>query len=122
GAAHERPARPFAQHHRLAALLAHVLGRLARQLRLALGVDVHGRLALGITRTAQERPAPAHPLQHRLAAVGAGMLGRLGLLARLVLLAGDGAALLDVIALRIPRAAEELAEAAEALLQRLAAQ
>src|SRR5207245_140959 len=91
----ERPARPLAQHHRLAALVADVLRRHRRAHRLALGVEVHRGLALRVAAAAEERPAPPHPLDHRLAALGALVLRRLR---RLFLAVFGGAALLDVVA------------------------
>src|SRR5207253_4390447 len=104
----------LAQDHRLAALVAGVLGGPAGQHRLAGGVEVHRRLALGIAAAAQERAALAHALEHRLAALRAGVLGLDGSLS-----AGVAFARLSIFALRVAGAAIELTRLAETHHQRL---
>src|SRR5262249_39569057 len=74
-AGQERPARPLAQDHRLAALIANMLGRLAGQDRFTLRIEVHGRLAVGVTPASPEGAALTHAFEHRLAAFRAQMLG-----------------------------------------------
>src|SRR5262245_27883881 len=96
----KRTALALAQHHRLAALVADVLCRPRRKHGLALGVEVHRGFAVGITRAAEELAALPHPLQHRLAAYRT----------RNVRLHRRNAAFLrlDVLALGVARAADEL--------------
>src|SRR5207302_11079552 len=96
-AAEERAARALAQHHWALALGAQMLGRLAGDDRLPLGVEVHRRLAFGIAAAREELAALAGPADHFLAAVRTVDAGRRRFLAGG--LAFDGL-LLDVGALR----------------------
>src|SRR5262249_13645349 len=114
------PAPALAQHHRLAALLALVLGRPSREDGLAVLADVHGRLALRVAGAAQKLAAgPLLAAEHVLAARRAGDVRLDGVLSLGRALAG-----LDVLAALLEaRTADERASGllAEVLHQRLAA-
>src|SRR5262249_596881 len=99
-----------------AVALRHLLGDKAGAAlgtRLEDGLVPHHELAFGIAVAGvEELPAPRHALVHlALAALEAGGARRLGLVERA-----------DVLAVGVARAADELAEAAEADLHRLAAE
>src|SRR5206468_3230750 len=87
--------------------------------RLPLGIEAHGCLA-GAIAAREEFAAAAAPLEHHLAAGRTRDIGLFGFLGRGFALPLDRL-FLDVFALGISRAAEELAEPAKPLLQRLAA-
>src|SRR5205823_4028068 len=106
-AAEEGPAGTLAQGHRLAALLANVLGLDHRGHGVALRVDVERLLARRVARARQERPALALAEHQRLAALGAPVLGLDGRRA------GGAVHRAGRLALGVLRAAEELAGPAE---------
>src|SRR5581483_3242583 len=85
-----------------------MLSWFARKNRLALGIEIHRCFASRIATATQERATPSHALHQRLATLGAEMLCLHGLRP-----GGFSFPRLDVLALRIARAAEELAGLAE---------
>src|SRR5262249_31101820 len=106
-AAEERAARSLTERHRLAALLANVLGLDDRWNRVPRLVDVERLLAARVTRAGEERPALALPAPQGLAALGAAVLGLDGRRACLAVHRPGR------LALGVLRAAEELTGAAE---------